>query len=61
MAKLNKRYSIKGVIDYNNRIIIENDKDLGEIEHKFDDIFVEFDNLEGTTLTLSYDEIIIPD
>lgn len=61
MAKINKRLTVKGEIDYEKKVIVEYDKDLGEIEHSFDDIFVEFSNLDDVTLTLSHDKIISVD
>lgn len=61
LAKKTKRLNIKGDIDYKNQTITEYDKDVGEIVHKFEDIFVEFDGLENTTLTLAYDEVIVPE
>ena len=61
MAKINKRLTIKGIIDYENKLIIESDKDLGDIEHKFEDIFIEFNGLDDVTLTLSHDKIISVD
>lgn len=60
IAKINKRLTVKGQIDYENGVIIEFDKDAGEIEHKFSDIFLEFNGLDDVTLTLSSDKIIIP-
>ena len=60
MAKLNKRLSIKGLIDYESKTITEFDKELGEIEHKLDDLFLEFNGLDDVTLTLSYDKSITP-
>lgn len=60
MAKLSKRLTVKGVISYNDeeKVIVEMDKDLGEIEHKFDDIFADFVDLDDVTLTLAHDKII---
>ena len=58
MAKLNKRLTVKGLIDYDNKEIIEFDKDLGEIKHKFEDIFLEFNGLDDVTLTLSHDKVL---
>lgn len=60
LAKITKKYSVKGLIDYSRGVIIEFDKELGEIEHKFEDIFLEFDELDGVSLNLSYDKQIIP-
>lgn len=60
IAKINKRLTVKGQIDYENGVIIEFDKDVGEIEHKFSDIFLEFNGLEAT-LTLSHDKEILPE
>ena len=61
MAKLNKRLTVKGLIDYENKEIVEFDKDLGEIHHKFEDIFIEFNGLDDVTLTLSHDKAITVD
>ena len=61
MAKINKRFSVKGRIDYDRGVVIEEDKDFGEIEHKFEDIFVEFNGLDGTTLTISHDKQVMPE
>ena len=58
MAKLSKRFVIKGVIDYKNQCIVEYDKDGNEFTHKFDDIFIEFDDLGDVTLALFYDEVV---
>lgn len=58
VAKLNKRLTVKGIINYQDKEVIEFDKDLGEIRHSFDDIFAEFINLEDVVLTLSHDKII---
>lgn len=58
MAKINKRLSIKGFCDYDSREFIEFDKDVGEIKHKLDDLFLEFNGLEDVTLTLSHDKLI---
>ena len=59
--KITKRLSIKGIINYSEKTVTTFDKDLGELVHKFDDIFSEFENLDDVTLTLSYDHIIIPE
>lgn len=61
MAKITKRLNVKGFIDYDNKEIIEFDKDLGEIRHKFEDIFLEFNGVDDVTLTLSHDKIITVD
>lgn len=61
MAKITKRYNVKGLIDYDKKVVVEFDKELGEIEHKFEDIFIEFNGLEDVTLTLSYDKQIVPE
>ncbi len=58
MAKENRRFSIKGVLDIDEGTITEHDKDLGDIVHKIDDILLRFNGQEDTTLTLSYDTII---
>ena len=58
MAKLSRRFMVKGVIDYKNQCIVEYDKDGNEFTHNFEDIFVEFDDLGDVTLTLAYDEEI---
>lgn len=58
MAKLNKRLTVKGFIDYDKKVIIEFDKDKGEIEHKFEDIFLEFNGIDDVVLTLSHDKIL---
>lgn len=58
MAKLNKRLTVKGLIDYDNKQIIEFDKEKGEIPHKFEDIFLEFNGLDDVTLTLSHDKVL---
>ena len=58
LAKINKRLTVKGFVDYENRQIIEFDKDDGEIRHSFDNIFIQFNGLDDVTLTLSHDKII---
>lgn len=58
MAKENRRFSIKGVLDIDEGTITEHDKDLGDIVHKIDDILLRFNGQEDVTLTLSYDTII---
>ena len=58
MAKISKRLVVKGLIDYENKRVIEFDKDKGEIEHKFEDIFLEFNGLDDVTLTLSHDKVL---
>ena len=58
MAKITKRLNVKGLIDYDERTITEFDKDMGEIVHKFEDIFIEFNLVEDVVLTLSHDKII---
>lgn len=58
MAKVSKRLTVKGLINYRDKEIIEFDKELGEIKHSFDNIFAEFTYLEDVVLTLSYDKII---
>ena len=58
MAKENRRFSIKGVLDIDEGTITEHDKDLGDIVHKIDDILLRFNGQEDVTLTLSYDTLI---
>ena len=60
MAKLTKRLSIKGDISYEDKTITVYDKNIGEIVHSLDDIFLEFNGLEAT-LTLSHDKEILPE
>lgn len=61
MAKLTKRLSIKGILDLKNNQFIEFDKDVGKITHNLDNLFAEFDNLDSVTLTLAYDDVVLPD
>lgn len=56
--KISRRLTIKGDIDYDNRVITCYDKELGEQEYNFDDIFVQFNGLEGVTLTLAHDTLV---
>ena len=58
MAKLSKRLTVKGMIDYENLCVIEYDKEGNETMHKFEDIFTKFKNLDDVILTLSYDETV---
>ena len=58
MAKLNKRLSIKGFLDIDDRTITEHDKDVGDIIHNLDDILMRFNGLDDVTLTLSHDTLI---
>ena len=58
MAKENRRFNIKGVLDIDEGTITEHDKDLGDIVHKIDDILLRFNGQEDVTLTLSYDTLI---
>lgn len=61
MAKINKRMTIKGVLDIKNNEFIEFDKELGELKHSLSDLCVGFDLVDDVSLTLSYDQIIIPE
>ena len=58
MAKENRRFNIKGVLDIDEGTIIEHDKDLGDIVHKIEDILLRFDGQDDVTLTLSYDTLV---
>lgn len=53
--KINKRLTIKGDIDFEQGVITQYDKDLGEINFTLEEIFLEFNGLEDVTLTLSHD------
>lgn len=55
--KISRRLTIKGDIDYEAKKIVCMDKDLGEVEYSFDDVFLEFNGLEAT-LTLSHDKVV---
>lgn len=59
MAKLSKRLTVKGTIDYKNLCIIEYDKEGNETIHGFEDIFIEFNDLDDVILSLSHDKIIL--
>lgn len=58
MAKISKRLTVKGLIDYDNGQIIEFDKEKGEVVHKFEDIFLEFNGIDEVSLTLSHDRVL---
>lgn len=58
MAKINKRFSIKANIDFENNELTEYDKEIGEVKHSLSDIFKQFSNIDDVTLTLSHDEMI---
>lgn len=53
--KINKRLTVKGDIDFEQGVIVQFDKDLGEIHFTLEEIFLEFNGLEDVTLTLSHD------
>ena len=58
MAKENRRFSIKGVLDIDEGTIIEHDKDLGDIVHKIDDILLRFNGQEDITWLRDYSWLI---
>lgn len=56
--KINKRLTLKGQILYDEKKFVTFDKELGEQEYSFDEIFAEFDNLEDVSIAISHDTII---
>jgi hypothetical protein len=58
MAKKNTRLTIKGFLDIDEKTITEHDKDLGDVVHRLDDLFLNFNGLDDVTLTLTHDEVI---
>lgn len=56
--KINKRLTMKATIDYTNKKFITFDKELGEQEYSFDEVFSSWDGLEDVSIAIAHDTII---
>lgn len=49
---------MKATIDYTNKKFITFDKELGEQEYSFDEVFSSWDGLEDVSIAIAHDTII---